>query len=483
MRTRYWMKKLFGSLLCASAAATATAQDGLVDPNQMFNAQAGAGYAPYIDPGDPRAAQYAVPYTGMEQAGFPPGANPWPAISPFEGPPVDQHLNQGGLWFNQQMRGPRKYYVDMAAGLTQFAAPQKTVVGNEGAPGLFTGTRQFFERHRWSEVRDQLTSGGFVGTLGFFDADGSGWFAGGFWAGEAGSTLDLISPIGDPTRPLDTLLAVAGVPLFDQGSDTILPPVPPATTGVVVPNAGTQPYDMQYRLEWQSQAYGAGLGYYTDPLIQTGTFKLRPLVGLRYLNTRENARFRGQDSGLNYTIDPADRRPLALIGLAVPAVFESQLSSTVQTQMGGPELGIRYDLGGEKFLIYGSTKLGLLANHSTREIKGFGIGRNISLINPTPINPVATGFNSQDTTTSASPVFEQSVFIKAPLLSYVPGIRKMKLFETADFQLGYTFMAVGSTYRPSETINWRGYPDFPTIQDNKSTFFFSTWSFGVEWNF
>lgn len=511
MRTRHWLKSLFSGLLLASSATAASAQDGYVaDPGQVFGPPGGY-YAPYIDPASPQAAGYAAPYSGLEQAGYPPsGLMAWPQISPYEGPAINQHINRGGLWFNEQTRGPGKYYAVFGGGLTHYGPPSEAVVGDPRAPGLFqataaannqtagTGLINLWPMHSWREAGDRVSGGAFQGVVGWDNPNGSGIFANGFYSAEGNASYNHNPVLGDPLRPEDTLLAGAGISIFDQGDPTTIPAVRPNINDTVIPNGGVQGYDMLYSLQWQSQAYGAGVGFYTDYLIRGDSFQLRPSFGLRYINVRENALFQGLDSGLTYTVNTAGtagnnaanttRRFAPVPGsvTGVPDVFESRLAANVKEHLAGPEIGLRYDFGGSKFKIYGQSKFGLLANHSTRELTGFGIGRSslFTLTNPTPTSdPAQTGFHDQDTTTTASPTFEQSINVKAPILAYVPLIRKVPLFEQAQFNFGYTLLLVGASYRPGDVIDWTGYPNFPALNDRRGLFQMSTWTFGAEWEF
>ncbi|MBA4032766.1 MAG: hypothetical protein C0478_18005, partial [Planctomyces sp.] len=103
--------------------------------------------------------------------------------------------------------------------------------------------------------------------------------------------------------------------------------------------------------------------------------------------------------------------------------------------------------------------------------------------NDPPTTGVDQIFNDSDTTTIVSPMLEQSLLVRAPLLSYVPLIKRMAFFEQAQFQFGYTFTMLGEVYRPEENIVWRGAPLQTSIGDNRSTFWTQAWSFGVEWNY
>jgi hypothetical protein len=263
MRTRHWWKSLLSGALWTATAAVGWAQGPYVGQDGYAG-----GYTPYIDPGSPAAAQYAPAYSGIEAAGYPPGATQWPYISPYTSPAIDQHSYQNGFWFNEKIIGNRKYYAYLAGALSTVGSPDDVLVGDPDAPRDFrvltvvggqgqggtttTGVREVFAAHDWAEVEDDLSGGGFQGMLGWFNEDDSGVFATGFWMEEGGADLSLIDPVGDPARPVDTLRARAGIPIFDGSNDIItLPPVPPNTTGETVIGGGVIPYDMYYRLAWQ----------------------------------------------------------------------------------------------------------------------------------------------------------------------------------------------------------------------------------------
>jgi len=62
-------------------------------------------------------------------------------------------------------------------------------------------------------------------------------------------------------------------------------------------------------------------------------------------------------------------------------------------------------------------------------------------------------------------------------------VRKLKVFEQAQFQMGYTFLVAGAMYRPGNVIDWRGFPQFPELNSERTTWFMTTWSWGVEWTY
>ena len=80
-------------------------------------------------------------------------------------------------------------------------------------------------------------------------------------------------------------------------------------------------------------------------------------------------------------------------------------------------------------------------------------------------------------------MFEQSIFAKAKIFGYVPVLKKSKILNDAEFQVGYTMILVGNMYRPSNTINWQAYPVSPLLANNRSTFFTQNVSVGVQWEY
>ncbi len=497
MRKRHWLTKLLSGALWAALPAAGWSQA----PDM--------GYTPPINPDMPPAGALAAPtYTGMETAGWPQGATQWPYISPYYGPPVDQHKYENGFWFNEKTYGGREYFTYLGATLNEYANPKSDMVGDDNAPLFYqttattgtnnntTGSQIIFPPKRWSDMKDRLSGGGFRGITGWFNPDETGVYFDGFWAeeGHAGYNTGQLIGLDDPAeierRAPDVLRAYAGVPLFDGLSGTLLPIQRPNATAVNVPGGGTQPYDLYYRLGWQTQTYGAGAGYYANPMYEAGTLTMRPMAGMRYLNVRENATFDAADSGLGYTIDTLTGRPVVGSVVGPVDILESHLRSNTTAHLGGPEIGFRMDFGGDKLKIWTQSKLGIMANHSTREIEGYGIGRALVSSTTTtttpqamPTDPDLTRFHQQETTTSVSPTFEQSIFVRSPLLQFVPGVRKIRLFEEAQFQFGYTWLVAGGMYRPGTIIDWRGYPNYPSINNEKTTFWVNSWNLGVEWTY
>ena len=551
MRKRHWLTCLM-SLWLSVAGGQAMAQPPL--PNDIGNPdQTGMLPAPY-------AANYgAYPqqqYGGMP-GGYPPGANAWPNVSPFAGPPVDQTVNQGGLWFNRQLIGNRKFYFTVE-GLIGHTSRPNNFIGDPQAntlPPNFTSgnvvfvdhNQQFFETPAGTStvgtpdretiasagggnggnatsgdypvfrgqstglMTDPMNAPGLRGTWGWWNPDHTGFEASAFFLAPASTALFIGDPRGFDealynaapgvgVEMLNHLHAIAGLPL--SGADTDADGLP----GVV------QPFDIYYRLQMNTQVGGVNLDWFATPIFERPAFMIRPMYGARYLRTRETFKFDGADSGLGYTINVPSSNgnggggnggntgtttsgflsPVTVEALSTVNIMQSMLTSSVTSQMTGPEAGLRFDVGGDRLKIWTQSKFGLLVNYSSRNIAGNNIGDayypkiGATVIDPTtmPRNaPGVTQFAHEDSTTQLSPMFEQSIFGKANLFKFVPVLKKSSILSNAEFQAGYTVVVVGNMYRPTNQIDWQAYPVNPRLTDQRSTFITSNYSLGIQWQY
>lgn len=541
MRTRQWLKTLLSGCLAVAGGLTAHAQD---PPFQQFGPGNPDAVGMLPSPYNTNYGPSPQSYTGMEQAGYPPGANAWPNVSPFMGPAVDQTTNEKGLWFNRQLTGSRQYYFSTEALIgqtsvgsgalvgapgvnliphipgqtivnqnqqffesisfaTNTTTPDRFVVATAGGGGggggvASTGDIQVFTPRNYNDISNPERAGGLRTTWGWFNPDQTGFQLSAFWlnqsTGEYNSGLGLhYDPIlsAFPGYDRSIIRAYTGIPLQGADSDQDLHP------GVV------QPFDLFYRLRLESQIMGTNLDWYGTPIVDQQSMKIRPIAGVRYVNLIEQFAFHGADTGMGYSIQGASlqaggnnnattlaavRAPVLFDpAFNVPDVIQSQLLSRTQTQLLGPEAGLRLDLGGDSFKIWTQTKVGLLGNNATRKLSGFNIGDAYYARNgrTVPIMPrddiAATSFASRDTTSFLSPMFEQSIFGKAHLFENMPILRKSSIMRAAEFQAGYTFLVLGSVYRPAQVINWQAFPVNPQLQDRRTTYTNGTLSLGVEW--
>ena len=537
MRTRQWLASLLSGCLTVAGGLSAYAQAPPFPQYGPGNPDA-VGMLP-----PPYNSNYGtVPqsYTGMEQAGYPPDANAWPNVSPYMGPAMDQTTNENGTWFNRQFTGNRKYYFSTEAliGSTQRGAnaligapgvnqipvfpgtivdplhnqqfvetvavvnqPNRTVtaVGGGGGGAGATGDIPIFVAQNYYAMPDPQQSAGVRATLGWFNPDQSGFQASGFWLNTGASTF--FSGTGLPYNPTDAvnfptynqhhLRAFSGIPL--QGADT---------DGDFRPGV-VQPFDIFYRTQFETQLMGANVDWYWSALYDRSNVLIRPVGGARFVQLHERFTFDGSDSGLGYTIQGARAQAaggVAAVGagppysplvldpaFSIPNVMNSHLTSESRSLLAGPEAGLRFDVGSDRFKVWTQSKFGLLANNTQRNLSGFNIGDAYYVANGRtttvmPRNsPDLTAFSSQNNSTWLSPMFEQSIFVKAPLFQFVPILNKARILNQAEFQAGYTLLVLGQIARPAQQIDWQAFPVNPRLQTDRSTYTNGTFSFGVEW--
>ncbi|MGE4000167.1 MAG: hypothetical protein AB7I48_08120 [Planctomycetaceae bacterium] len=298
----------------------------------------------------------------------------------------------------------------------------------------------------------------------------------------------------------------------------------------------SQKFDVLYQVDVETRAFGATLNAYHEPIFKRNWVSVRPTYGARYIYVDDRFNFRGIDSGLNYTVDddagtggggggggggagggggggaggagggqgsaPTFRPdggsvhiPLDPNGNPIPLFFEATLNSEVDSHMAGPEVGFRYDFGQSKnFAIWGQSTIALLANSERVKLTGDKIGDPLDVFLTTFNATTGTGVNftdpavdatfaDTDTHTHASPMFEQSIFVEANLLKYVPVINKVHFLEQAQFQAGYTYTIVGNMARAAESTQWVGFPDNPFINIDYRTWHMQNWSLGLNWNY
>ncbi|WP_339729108.1 hypothetical protein [uncultured Gimesia sp.] len=321
------------------------------------------------------------------------------------------------------------------------------------------------------------------------------------------------------------LMNLAGLPLDD---------------GTV--NGVTVPYDLDFRIKSVSQAWGTNATWMSTPLVDKKALKIRTLAGARYMKVREGFGFVGVDSGLLYSdannaasILPdlklfslptgSDENEDGIVDNAgvvedegagggtdtaffiaptdavtdIPIIpTTTYINNKVDTHLAGPEFGIQYDIGGDKFKIWGQTKVGIMANQETIELEGDNVGmitrvedpnnptsdRPKALIDPTAGNPNPNAFSDRQTHTHISPLFEQSIFMEMSIFDKVPVLKRMKILEEAKFKFGYTYIVAGEIARPYDSILWQGMPTrglFPSINVKRESWSVGSWSIGIDW--
>ena len=284
----------------------------------------------------------------------------------------------------------------------------------------------------------------------------------------------------------------------------------------------TQLFDLDFVIRQKVESYGAGLHFAAAPIYESGSLKIRPLIGARFFRLEEGFGFTGVDSGLNYSVNVPDGIDddndfiidnVAENGTATftnpitdPAretLIRSFINSDVRSVTAGPEIGIEYEVAQRKGLkITGSTRVGVLVNSESYNLSGDNIGDTFTTV----VDPV-TGFTvNQDlfdttttgvgltqnaftdtlSTTHISPLFEQQLNADIPIFSRIPVLRDIWQLENANFRLGWKYTWIGEVANPTQSIVFTSNPRagiFPTISPERGSFWQNQFNFGINWEY
>lgn len=301
----------------------------------------------------------------------------------------------------------------------------------------------------------------------------------------------------------------------------------------------TAPYDLEFQMKLRSELYGGNAEMVMSPVLSWGSLRVRPTVGLRYFYLKESFGFFGQDSGLAYTSTaqqggggagnqnlspdikihaPPDHIDNNNDGIVDNAGGEgtgqqqgnqnqtnqinffsfhdhfrypitSYLNNHAEQHLGGAEVGLTYDFGGDSLLLTGTTKFGLLANYARLSMDGDNIAmhtRESNLLLPSTDDATPNSFTDEQTVAHVSPMIEQTITAEAPLFQYVPVLRRFSVFEKARFRAGYSILFIGEVTDTAGSVLWQGNPAaglFPTIKEKRNNYVTNNYSFGVSWEF
>ena len=128
MRTRHWLAAITSGCLALAGVGDATAQQGPLysngNPDEVRMGMLPAPYNTAYGPGQPGL------YPGPSQpGGYPPGANQWPELSPYMGPPYKATTFENGFWYNIMKQGGREYYFSAEALFGTTSKPSTALIG------------------------------------------------------------------------------------------------------------------------------------------------------------------------------------------------------------------------------------------------------------------------------------------------------------------------------------------------------------------
>lgn len=380
---------------------------------------------------------------------------------------------------------------------------------------LFQPTNTFVMDNALFPIRGMSEFGnynsvGLQGSWGFFNEDGSGFSIGGFWTGKDTQNFTMGTDTINGVKITQTIIeSTDGTLIFTRNGAL------PLNWGAFVTSVpgdnfsvglGTAKYDLMYHFDTSTSVIGADSNIYFTPMIRRSAMKLRTFVGGRYMMVDNQFNMKGVDSGFAYTVASGGGtgggtgsgsgsttggghtfRPDAGSLVALYDMYEATVHQSVQSQLAGPQLGIRYDFGnGDAFRMWGQSILGVMANNENYSLSGNNIGDERGLISSGSGIDMLTSdatFASKYNTTHVSPLFEQTINAEMKILNMIPVIRNLPGIDDTVFKVGYTITVVGGVAQAGNSINWAGYPYFPSIDPDRQTWWTSRWNFGIERRF
>ncbi len=178
----------------------------------------------------------------------------------------------------------------------------------------------------------------------------------------------------------------------------------------------------------------------------------------------------------------------------LPATFTT-IAVDTESHLAGPEVGLRYDMGGEKLLLWGQTKFALTANYEKVGLRTKNVGDQWSIFDLDPVTGLASDFSGQtqfysrEDHTHVSPLIEQSVFAEAKLFRHVPFFNKIKSLDNAKARVGFTYLWAASVVRPEDSYVLRtvgpdpNNPNQSYVSPSRQTWWTMNWSFAVDWEY
>ncbi|MEX0715471.1 MAG: hypothetical protein WD066_02745 [Planctomycetaceae bacterium] len=501
MRLPFWLATVVGILPALAGGGEAIADGPWSQPGPetygaaSFDGPPGAppqffGSSPYEGfpgtpppPGSPGVYPTNTPVAVQQGAtGLPPGANPWPQISPYDNA-FDQHYQKDGLW-HRMVSNDFDRTVIVEGLVTRYRRPSGSFVGSTDidsqiffggvaqAQGFSPSSPVNLRTGVFNDIWDE--TGGVRVRLGHMQPDGSGLEFTGFWGGHYRNSL----LFGDPNanfNDIDSLRADnPGLPL-DNGTGP--DPLFPASSNT---NAY---YDKNVLIAYSEEAFGGSLTWYTSRAWDLKALKVRPTMGVRYVGIREKFHFRGRGSGGNDFVQfPPGTGPT--VGNNTPRNpraapdFEGTIDSTVRNHLFGPEIGLRLDLGSDDFKIISESKIAVAGVYEDFDLSGKGLGNGA--FDPT-YDPLSTFSDSTDHG-HVSPVVEQTLSLEANIFGYVPVLKKVELLDRARFRFGYTLTWIGEIQRP-DSITYLASPVFPQIKSARTDWYMQNFNAGVSWKY
>ncbi len=397
------------------------------------------------------------------QGGYPPNA--WPGVSPYSQHNMEGVYNDGGIWRYEANDDERKHVFSTEFLIVWGLRPGSHVIGDSaysslapsGGAGTTTGTTTTsggsFRTYNSSQFSN-LKHYGVKLRYGWENPDESGMILSGFWVApnEAVKAPPAQFNRGFTTAPLASIAYRSNI--FGQS----------------IPNFGL--FDETFSQTYDQEVWGADLDAYAAPFFRRQSFKVAATLGVKYLRIGETYSIRGSGSSTG----PSQ----TFTGFPE---LNTEINASATSNLVGPQIGVRYDLGGERFKIWGQTKIAVAANMDSTSLFGRNAFGNYMPTESLIISPPSSNitFNKKQSGAHISPIFDQSIYGEFPLFSVLPLLNRLSFINRANFRVGYNLLIVNDMQRPASMIRYTEYD--PGIRMNRTWFTLSTVNFSADWRF
>jgi len=405
--------------------------------------------------------------------------NAWPETSPYTQYPRQETFNSGGLWeYNASDDTTVSRYLSLDYLYGSGLKPGNHFIGSIQNHDLYWFPGQFGGpfNTQTTELFGNFFHNGLKGTTGFWNADGSGMALSAFILFESSLDSDAVTPHATPGQPA-TLRPMWGIVVDNpNGAGTVLA------------------FDTRFVQKFQQNIYGSDADFYLAPFFERQTFKLKFMFGAKYLQIHEDFYVQGDNSGLSYSVAAGSTVVgVGFIDQGIPP-YSTVFQSSTTSNLVGPHLGLRYDLGGDRFKIWGQSKIAVAYNHENLIVAGSNVGQYVQsgVVAGNAIGFVVPGpqFNSsipaqstrqQQGGSHISPIFDTSINIDFPGFAWIPWVNQWAFFKDAIMRVGFNYVYVGDVARPANIINYNNL--VPTVNSTHTWFEYSAVNFSVNWKF
>lgn len=231
-------------------------------------------------------------------------------------------------------------------------------------------------------------------------------------------------------------------------------------------------FDETFSQTYDQEVWGVDLDAYAAPFFRRPSFKVAATYGVKYLRVSETYKIAGSGSSTGpdqtFTGFPA---------------LNTEFNASATSNLVGPQIGVRYDLGGERFKIWGQTKIAVAANMDRTSLFGRNAFGNYIPSAGLIVSPPSSNitFNKKQSGAHVSPIFDQSIYGEFPLFSVLPLLNRLSFINRANFRVGYNLLIINDMQRPASMIKYDEYD--PAIRTNRTWFTLSTVSFSADWRF